>query len=36
LTYVGVVAALIVIAGIFVPLLINKISNLISFIVSVV
>ncbi len=36
LTYLGVVAALILIAGIFVPLLINEIGNLISFIVTVV
>jgi predicted PurR-regulated permease PerM len=36
LTYLGVVVALILIAGIFVPLLINEIGNLISFIVSVV
>ncbi len=35
LTYLGVVAALILIAGIFVPLLINEIGNLISFIVTV-
>ncbi len=36
LTYLGVVAALILIAGIFVPLLINEIGNLISFIVTVI
>jgi predicted PurR-regulated permease PerM len=36
LTYLGMVAALIVIAGIFVPLLVNELSNLISFIVTVV
>ncbi len=36
LTYLGVVAALVLIAGIFVLLLINKIGNLISFIVTVV
>jgi predicted PurR-regulated permease PerM len=36
LTYLGMVAALILIAGIFVPLLVNEISNLISFIVAVV
>jgi predicted PurR-regulated permease PerM len=36
LTYLGVVVALILIAGIFVPLLINEIGNLISFIVAVV
>ena len=36
LTYLGVVVALILIAGIFVPLLINEIGNLISFIVTVI
>src|SRR5215210_5744433 len=36
LTYLGMVAALILIAGIFVPLLVNELSNLISFIVTVV